>query len=85
VTDIPISVFSYLLGDTLFPLHTAANIYNVQKIYVTIFKEFSKEYKRLCHIKQYTKYNFGEVNIVQYRLTDCFANMESTLIEPSQD
>jgi hypothetical protein len=54
-------------------------------IYVTIFKEFSKEYKRLRHIKQYTKYNFEEVNIVHFNLIDRFANMESTLIQPFQD
>jgi len=74
-----------LLGDTLFPLHTVANIYNVWNIYVTIFKEFPKEYKRLRHIKQYTKYNFEEVNIVHFHLTDSFANMEPTLIQPFQD
>jgi len=88
VTNTPISKFSYLLCVAwryTLPLHTVADIYNVWNTYVIIFKEFSKEYKRLRHIKQYTKYNFEEVNIVHFHLTDSFADMESTLIQPFQD
>jgi hypothetical protein len=74
------------LKDILFPLHSVANIYSVWNICFSIFKEISKEYKRLCHyIKQYKKYNFEEVNILQLHLTDSCANMESTFTQPSQD